>query len=105
MRELARLAIHLLVTLAMLLRLGGVRAVLAASLLLKQLILIGNRSRQRAPNLATLDRLVLGLVTLRPKPHRIPKVAAALSPATLFRCHRTLIDAKYRLLFFSAPPR
>jgi hypothetical protein len=37
-----------------LLRPGGLRAVVAESLLLKHQILISNRSRRRAPNLTTL---------------------------------------------------
>ena len=47
MGESLILAIHLLVTVAKLLRPGGVRAVVAKSLLLKHQILIGNRSRLR----------------------------------------------------------
>jgi len=62
MRDLFILAIHLLVTVGKLLRPGGVRAVAAESLLLKHQLLISNRSRHRAPNLTTLDRVVLGLV-------------------------------------------
>ena len=49
MREVLILAVHLLVTIAKLLRPGGVRAVAAESLLLKHQLLISNRSRQRAP--------------------------------------------------------
>ena len=64
MRELPILAIHLLVTFAKLVRPGGVRAVAAESLVLKHQLLISNRSRQRAPNLTSIDRLVLGLTTL-----------------------------------------
>jgi putative transposase len=64
MRDLLLLAIHLLVTITKLLRPGGVRAVAAESLLLKQQLLVINRSRERAPNLTTLDRFVLGLTTL-----------------------------------------
>ena len=64
MRDLLFLTIHLLVTCAKLLRPGGVRAVAAGSLLLKHQIMISHRSRQRAPNLTTLDRFVLALTTL-----------------------------------------
>ncbi|MDP1587591.1 MAG: hypothetical protein Q8M07_07615 [Prosthecobacter sp.] len=64
MRELLLLAIHLIVTVAKLLRPGGVRAVAAASLLLNQQIIIGKRSRRRASNLTSLDRFVLCLITL-----------------------------------------
>lgn len=99
MRDLLILAIHLLVTLAKLLRPGGARAVAAESLLLKQQLLVINRSRARAPNLTTLDRFVLGLTTLFVSPQRIPKLAAILKPATLFKFHKALVERKYRLLF------
>ena len=105
MRELLILAIHLLVTVAKLLRPGGVRAVAAESLLLKHQLLISNRSRQRAPNLTTLDRFVLGLTTLFVSPRRIAKLGALVKPATLFKFHKALVDRKYRLLFSSSPPR
>ena len=63
MREILILAIHLLVTLAKLLRPGGVRAVAAESLLLKHQLLINNRSRQRAPNLTSADRFLRALAS------------------------------------------
>ena len=63
MREVLILSVHLLVTVAKLLRPGGARAVAAESLLLKHQLLISNRARKRAPNLTTLDRFVLGLTT------------------------------------------
>jgi hypothetical protein len=55
MREILILAVHFPVTIAKLLRPAGVRAVAAASLLLKHQLLISSRSRKRAPNLTTLD--------------------------------------------------
>jgi hypothetical protein len=83
MRDLLLLAVHLLVTVAKLLRPGGVRAVAAESLLLKHQLQISNRSRRRAPNLTSLDRFVLGLTSLFVNPRRIAKLAAILKPATL----------------------
>src|SRR5258706_1060191 len=73
MRDLLLLATHLLVTLAKFLGPGGIRSVAAESLLLKHQLLISNRSRHRAPNLSTLDRFLLGLITLFVNPRRIPK--------------------------------
>ena len=105
MRELLLLAIHLLVTFAKLLRPGGARAVAAESLLLKHQLLIGNRSRQRAPNLTTLDRFLLGLITLFVSPHRIPKLSAIIKSTTLLKFHKALVDRKYRLLFSSSGHR
>jgi len=105
MRDLFILTIHLLVTLAKLLRRGGVRAVAAESLLLKHQLLISNRSRHRAPNLTVLDRVVLGLTTLFVSPRRIPKLGALIKPATLFKFHKALVDRKYRQLFSSSSHR
>src|SRR6516225_7970607 len=99
MRDVLILAIHLLVTLAKFLRPGGVRQVAAESLLLKHQLLISNRSRQRAPNLTTFDRLVLGLTALFVSPRRIAKLGALVKPATLLKFHKALVDHKYRLLF------
>src|SRR5438105_13437966 len=99
MRELLILAIPLLVPFLTLLRPDGLRAVAAESLLLKHQLLISSRSRQRAPNLTTLDRFVLGLTTLFVSPPRIPKLGALIKPATLFKFHKALVDQKYRLLF------
>jgi putative transposase len=95
------LAIHLLVTFVKLLRPGGVRAVAAESLLLKHQLFISNRSCHRAPNLTTLDRVVLGLTTLLVSPRRMPKLGALIRPATLFKLRKALVDRKYRLLFSS----
>ena len=52
-RDLLILVIHVLVTLLKLVRPGGLRAVVAESLLLKHQILISNRARHRAPPTAS----------------------------------------------------
>jgi putative transposase len=98
-RDLLLLAIHLLVTLAKLLRPGGVRTLVAESLLLKHQLVISHRCRQRAPNLTTLDRLILALTTQFVSPRRIPTLSVIFRPATLFKFNKALADRKYRLLF------
>ena len=105
MRDLAFLAVQLIVTLAKPTRPGGVRSVIAESLLLKHQRIISGRSRRRAPPLTTIDRFVLGLMVLFVRPRRIAKLAAILKPATLLRFHKALVDRKYRLLFSSAGTR
>ena len=105
MRDLLLLAVQLVVTLAKLARPGGVRSVIAESLLLKQQLIISRRSRRRAPPLTTIDRFVLGLMTLFVRPRRVAKVATVLKPATLLRFHKALVDRKYRRLFSSAGTR
>ena len=105
MRDLLILAIHLLVTLAKLLRPGGARRVAAESLLLKHQLLISNRFRRRAPNLTMIDRLVLGLTTIFVSPHRISKLSVSIRPATLLKFHKALVHRKYRRLFSSSHQR
>ena len=60
MKDVIYLLFDLLTTLAKLLRPGGSRTVIVENLLLKQQLIIHSRSRQRAPNLTTPDRIFLG---------------------------------------------
>jgi len=85
MRDLAVLVIHLLATVARLPGPGGTRAVVAESVLVKQQLLILNRSRRRAPNLRLADRVVAGMCTLVMRPHRLVCAAVVLKPSTYGR--------------------
>ena len=101
MRELVILFVHAIATLARLLGPGGIRSVVAESVLVKQQLLILNRSRQRSPNLRTSDRLVAGLCALLIRPARLIRSAIVLRPSTLLSLHQALRNRKYRLLFSS----
>ena len=105
MMHLLILAVHLLATIAKLVRPGGARAVVAESLLLKQQLLISSRARRRAPNLTSFDRILLGFGSLLVSPSRIPKLAVILKPRTLLRFHEALKKRKYRRLFSSGGHR
>ncbi|MEH6584029.1 MAG: integrase core domain-containing protein [Halioglobus sp.] len=99
MRDVIYLLFHLLTTLAKLIRPGGSRTVIAENLLLKQQLIIHNRSRQRAPNLSTRDRALLGFWSLFLNPRRIARSAIIIKPSTLLRFHNALKNRKYRMLF------
>jgi transposase InsO family protein len=99
MRDVIYLLFHLLTTLAKLIGPGGSRTVIAENLLLKQQLIIHNRSRQRAPNLSTQDRTLLGFWSLFLNPKRIFRAAIIIKPSTLLRFHTALKKRKYRLLF------
>ena len=101
MRDHVILFVHLIVTLARLAGPGGIRSVVAESVLVKQQLLILNRLRQRSPNLRTSDRLVAGLCVLFIRPARLIRSAIVLKPSTLLGLHRALRNRKYRLLFSS----
>ena len=97
--DLALLFIHLIVTIARLFGPGGARSVVAESLLVKQQLLIVNRSRQRAPILRPTDRLIVGLCAILMRPTRLLRSAIVLKPSTILSFHRELVKRKYRLLF------
>jgi putative transposase len=92
---------HLLVTLARLMRPGGVRAVAAESLAVKHQLLIMKRPQRRGPNLTAWDRLMLGFCTLLVSPRRWRTMAVVVKTSTLLRLHRALVKRKYRLLYSS----
>ena len=99
MNDVIYLFFHLLTTLAKLLRPGGGRTVIAENLLLKQQLIIHSRSRQRAPNLSTQDRTLLGFWSLFMNPKRIVRAAIIIKPSTLLRFHNALKKRKYRQLY------
>ena len=71
------------------------------SVLVKQQLLILNRSRKRSPNLRFSDRLVAGVCALLMRPRRLIRSAVVLKPSTLLSLHRALTQRKYRRLFSS----
>src|SRR2546428_5051591 len=99
MREFIILFLHALTMVVRLVRAGGMRSVLAESILLKHQLLILNRSRRRAPNLRASDRLIAGLCALLVLPRRLVRSAIVVKPSTLLSFHRALVHRKYRLLF------
>jgi putative transposase len=103
MKGLLLTVLHLAVTTAKLCGPGGVRAVIAENLLLKQQLLVLRRARQRAPNLVLSDRLICGFGSLFLSPGRIRKVAIGLRPSTLLAFHQALVRRKYHRLFSSRP--
>jgi hypothetical protein len=103
MRELFILVAHLLATLAKLMRPGGVRSVVAESLLLKHQLLTLKRSRKGAPKLTPWDRLLVGFGSACVSPARVTKIAIALRPSTFLRFYQALARLKYHVLYASRP--
>ena len=101
MRDFAILFVHLIVTLARLARPGGLRSVVAESVLVRHQLLILSRGRKRAPHLRATDRIIAGLCTLFMPPARILRSAIGLRPSTLLHLHKVLKKRKYRMLFSS----
>ena len=105
MKNLLITLLHFAVVTAKLCGPGGVRAVIAENLVLKQQLIVLRRGRQRAPNLVLSDRLICGLASLFLSSGRIRKVAIGLRPSTLLAFHQALVQRKYRRLFSSSQCR
>src|SRR5215471_11159808 len=92
MRDLLILVIHLVRTVLLLAKRGGLRAVVAESVLVKHQLLVLNRSRQRSPNLRIRDRFIAGFCSLWIEPSRFQRVAILFKPSTLLSFHRALVQ-------------
>ena len=86
---------HLVATVAMLLGLGGVKAVVAQNLLLKQQLLMLRRRRNAPLNPGACQWVPLGFWSLFLNPPRILRSALIVKP-TLLRCHAALKRCKYK---------
>jgi hypothetical protein len=69
---------------------GGVKAVIAQNLLLKQQSLMIPRRRRRAPKLSSRQRVLLEFCSLFLQPQRILRSAVIVKPATQLRCDAEL---------------
>ena len=69
---------HLLHVISRLMRPGGTRALIAENLLLKQQLIVLNRGRGRAPNVPSVQKLILGFLSSLIPMRRLTKVSVAL---------------------------
>src|SRR5215470_3357575 len=99
MRDIFTLFLHAIVTIIRLGKPGGLRSVVAESVLMRHQLLVLNRPRKRAPNLRSSDRIIAGLCMLFIRPARVARSAIVLKTSTLFYFPKMLVKQKYRLLF------
>src|SRR5262249_36303202 len=71
MRDIFTLLLHAIVIVIRLVQPGGLRSVVAESVLMRHQVLILNRGRKRAPNLRSSDRIIAGLCTLFMRPAQL----------------------------------
>ncbi|MFT5451419.1 MAG: putative transposase [Enterobacterales bacterium] len=101
MKDALLLSIHFITMLIRLLQPSGIKAVAAENLTLKKQLLIIQRSRSKAPNLTTMDRLTFGWLAMLLSPKQIAQSAIIIKPSTLLSFHKTLVKRKYLKLFSS----
>ncbi len=105
MKNVVILLWHFVVTMATLIKPGGIREIVAENVALKQQLIVVRRSQKRSPKLTSADRFLLGLCSLFINPKRLIKVAIILKPSTLLKYHKALVQRKYSTLFSSSRPR
>jgi len=99
MRVLFESTVHLLITIFTLLKPGGVKAIASENLVLRQQLIVAQRTRKRAPNLTSSDRFIFGLLSTLVNPNRLRKIAIIVKPATFLKLHKALVKRKYRQLY------
>ena len=99
MRDFLILVVHMIVTLARLAKPGGVRSIVAESVLIRHQLLILNRGRKRAPNLHAADRIIAGLCTLLMRPTRVLRSAIVFKASTLLHLHSALSNGSIACCF------
>ena len=99
MKEKMELLIHLIVSFVRLLKPGGMKAVIAETMIMKQQLIVMNRGRGRVPKLGTSDRFLFGLLAHFIDEKRLHKVAVIIRPATILSFHKALVKRKYSKLY------
>ena len=99
MRTFLIMILHLTTTFTKLLGKGGVKAIIAENLLIKQQLIVLNRPRKKGPNLTTFERIAFALLSLIITPKRILKSCVIFKTQTLLDFHKCLVKRKYSKLF------
>src|SRR5580658_314029 len=97
-----RLIFYFITAVIMLSRPGGVKAMAAENILLRQQLITLSRNQKRSPKLTISVRLIYGILVSFIHPHRLSRLAIVIKPNTLLRFHKALlVDRKYHWLFTS----
>ncbi len=78
---------------------GGIRAIAAENMVLRQQLITLSRNQKRGPRLTFFEKITFGLFTSMISAKRLTRIAILLKPATLLKFHKALVNRKYRLLF------
>lgn len=102
MRFLSLFAYHFVACFIKLLSPGGIKSIAAENLILRQQLIVINRTRLRSPRLTQTDRTLFAILAQIVSQHRLRKLAIIVKPATILNFHRALVNRKYRLLYSCA---
>src|SRR4029077_15921318 len=78
---------------------GGVKAMAAENMLLRQQLITLSRNQKRSPRLTMSIRLIYGILVSFINPRRLSRLSIVIKPSTLLRFHKALVNRKYHSLF------
>ena len=78
---------------------SGFRQLVAEMIALRVQLLIARRKLKKAPALEPMERLVLALAVFLIPIRRLRQIASVVSPATILKFHRKLVNRKYSQLY------
>jgi putative transposase len=99
MLEIVELLTHFIATVVKFLKPGGVKVVMAETMVMKHQLIVMNCGKKRSPALITRDRFLFGILTLFIGERRLKKVAVIIKPATILAFHKALVNRKYSRLY------
>ena len=83
----------------LLLRPGGVKAIAAENIVLRQQLISLSRQHKRSPKLKATDRILFGMLASWINSRRLSRIEITIRPATILKFHRALVNHKYHLSF------
>ena len=92
MLEIVELLTHFIATVVKLLKPGGVKVVMAETMVMKHQLVVMNRGKKRSPALVTRDRFLFGVLTLFIGERCLQKVAVIIKPATILAFLKALVN-------------
>ena len=101
MRSFIEIVTQLLFTLLKLCKPGGVKALVAENIALRQQLITLSRKRNKSPKLNTQDRWLFGILASCITRSRLHKIAIAIKPTTILKFHKALVQRKYKRLYLN----
>lgn len=105
MKHFFILTFYFLRNLAILIKPGGRKSLVAENIMLRKQLIFLSRHRKRAPNLNQWQRLLLSFLTAIINPKRLLKISIIIKPSLLIKFHKALIKRKYSALFSNKSKR
>ena len=101
MEAILTIFVSVLRSVLILLKPGGHKRLVSENLILRQQLIVVSRKHSRSPPLRPIDRIVFAISSCFIPFKKLSIIAVIIKPAPILRCHRSLVNKKYQILFGS----